>query len=146
MVDGGADVRAGRQGDAIRAGALSCCSILLLVNRSNFTRTESLRDSHTGFALIRFWSVYIDAGNTNTEFGGFSAREDMKPAKYVSILLAVFAFCSFTAAQSLPNTQALDDGRQWLDSRNLPTPTAPALVRAAAANARNQSAVSEKLL
>jgi len=21
--------------------------------------------------LIRFWSVYIDAGNTNTEFGGF---------------------------------------------------------------------------
>ena len=70
----------------------------------------------------------------------------MKPAKYVSILLAVFAFCSFTAAQSLPNTQALDDGRQWLDSRNLPTPTAPALVRAAAANARNHSAVSEKLL
>ena len=70
----------------------------------------------------------------------------MKPAKYVSILLALFAFCGFTAAQSVPDTQVLDDGRQWLDSRSLPTPTAPALVRAAAANARNQSAVSESLL
>jgi hypothetical protein len=58
----------------------------------------------------------------------------------------MFAFCGFTAAQSVPDTQALDDGRQWLDSRSLPTPTAPALVRAAAANARNQSAVSESLL
>lgn len=42
--------------------------------------------------------------------------------------------------------QALDDGRQWLDPRAIPAPTAPALLRAAAANARNQTAISESLL
>ena len=49
-------------------------------------------------------------------------------------------------AQTVPETQALDDGRQWLDPRALPGPTAPVLIRAAAASARNQGAVSESLL
>jgi hypothetical protein len=44
------------------------------------------------------------------------------------------------------NSQALDDGRRWLDPRTVPAPTAPVLVRAAAANARNQTAISESLL
>jgi predicted aspartyl protease len=70
----------------------------------------------------------------------------MKPAKHISILLSALAICGFTAAQSVPDTQALDDGRQWLDSRRLPAPTAPALLRAAAANARNQTAIGERLL
>jgi hypothetical protein len=35
---------------------------------------------------------------------------------------------------------------RWLDARSLPAPTAPALVRAAAASARNQTAISERLL
>lgn len=70
----------------------------------------------------------------------------MKPAQYVSIVLSVLASCGFTSVQSVPETQALDDGRQWFDSRSLPAPTAPALVRAAAASARNQAAVSESLL
>jgi predicted aspartyl protease len=70
----------------------------------------------------------------------------MKPAKYIAIFVSVLATLGLTAAQSVPDTQVLDDGRQWLDSRSLPAPTAPALVRAAAANARNQSAVSESLL
>jgi predicted aspartyl protease len=70
----------------------------------------------------------------------------MKPAKYISIILSVLAICGFTAAQSVPGTQVLDDGRQWLDSRNLLAPAAPALLRAAAANARNQTAISERLL
>jgi predicted aspartyl protease len=70
----------------------------------------------------------------------------MKAVRYVAILLSVLASYGFTAAQSAPDTQALDDGRQWLESRSLPTPMAPALVRAAAASARNQSAVSESLL
>lgn len=70
----------------------------------------------------------------------------MKPAKYIAIPLSVLAICGFTAEQNVPETQALDDGRQWLDSRALPAPTAPALVRAAAASARNQAAVSESLL
>ncbi len=42
--------------------------------------------------------------------------------------------------------QSLDDGRQWLDARAIPAPTSPALLRAAAANALNQVAVSENLL
>ena len=70
----------------------------------------------------------------------------MKLAKYISSFLSIFAICGFTAAQSVPETQALDDGRQWLDPRALPAPTAPALIRAAAASARNQGAVSESLL
>jgi predicted aspartyl protease len=70
----------------------------------------------------------------------------MKPAKYISILLSVLAICGFTTGQSVRETQALDDGRQWLDSQALPAPTAPILVRAAAASARNQAAVSESLL
>ena len=75
-----------------------------------------------------------------------SSREDMKPAKYISILLSVLAICDFTTGQSVRETQALDDGRQWLDSQALPAPTAPILVRAAAASARNQASVSESLL
>ena len=71
---------------------------------------------------------------------------EMKPAKYISTFLCVLAICSLTAEQNVPETQALDDGRQWLDSRALPARTAPALVRAAAANARNQTAISESLL
>jgi len=70
----------------------------------------------------------------------------MKPAKYFSILLSIVAIQGFSAAQSVPETQALDDGRQWLESRRLPVPTAPALIQAAAASARNQPAVSESLL
>jgi predicted aspartyl protease len=70
----------------------------------------------------------------------------MKPAKYISTFICVLAICSWTAEQSVPETQVLDDGRQWLDSRELPAQTAPALLRAAAANARNQTAISEKLL
>src|SRR4030095_46167 len=70
----------------------------------------------------------------------------MKPANYISILLAVLAICGFTAAQSVPDTQALDDGRQWLDFPSLPAPAAPPLARAAAASARNQTAISESLL
>src|ERR1044072_1137919 len=73
-------------------------------------------------------------------------REDMKLAKYFSILFSMMAIQGFCAAQSVPETQALDDGRQWLASRELPAPTAPALIRAAAASARNQTAVSESLL
>lgn len=67
-------------------------------------------------------------------------------SRCISSLLSVFAICGFTAAQSVPETQALDDGRRWLDSRALPAPTAPALIRAAAASARNHGAVSENLL
>ncbi|HEY2849466.1 MAG TPA: retropepsin-like aspartic protease [Gemmatimonadaceae bacterium] len=45
-----------------------------------------------------------------------------------------------------PNSPALDDGRQWLGAGAMPAPTAPTLLRAAAANALNQTAVSESLL
>jgi predicted aspartyl protease len=70
----------------------------------------------------------------------------MKPGKYVSICFCLFAICSLTAGQSVSEKQVLDDGRQWLDSRELPAPTASALLRAAAGNARNQTALSEGLL
>jgi predicted aspartyl protease len=70
----------------------------------------------------------------------------MKPAKYSSILLSLLSICGLSAAQSVPDTHALDDGRQWLDSRSLPAQTASVLVRAAAANARNQTAISQSLL
>jgi predicted aspartyl protease len=70
----------------------------------------------------------------------------MKSAKYISTFFCVLVICSWTAEQSVPETQTLDDGRQWLDSRKLPAPTAPALLRAAAANALNQTAISERLL
>jgi predicted aspartyl protease len=67
-------------------------------------------------------------------------------AMCISTLLCVLAICSVAAGQSVPEPQTLDDGRQWLDSRALPAATAPALLRAAAANARNQTAISERLL
>ena len=43
-------------------------------------------------------------------------------------------------------SQALDDGRRWVDPEATPAPTAPALLRAAVANARNQTSISEPLL
>jgi predicted aspartyl protease len=46
----------------------------------------------------------------------------------------------------IPGSQEIDDGRQWLDAGPLPGPTAPPLLRAAAASALNQTAVSESLL
>ena len=46
----------------------------------------------------------------------------------------------------VPDSQALDDGRQWLDAGALPAPAAPPLLRAAAANALNKAAASESLL
>jgi len=74
------------------------------------------------------------------------SAEHMKPAKYISLFLYLLVLCSLTAAQSVTESQVLDDCRQWLDLRELPGPASPALLRAAAANARNQTAVSESLL
>ena len=70
----------------------------------------------------------------------------MKPANYISTFFCILAICSLSAEQNIPESQVLDDGRQWLDSRDLPARSAPALLRAAAANARNQTAFSERLL
>ena len=58
--------------------------------------------------------------------------------------LSIALGCS--TGEILPDSQALDDGRQWLDAGALPAPTAPPLLRAAAANALNQTAASESLL
>lgn len=58
--------------------------------------------------------------------------------------LSITSSCG--TGEIVPDSRALDDGRQWLDSGALPTPTAPPLLRAAAANALNQAAASESLL
>jgi Aspartyl protease len=50
------------------------------------------------------------------------------------------------AREIASDSQAFDDGRRWLDARSIPEPTAPALLRAAAANAGNQTSISEPLL
>jgi hypothetical protein len=46
----------------------------------------------------------------------------------------------------VPDSLALDDGRQWLDAGARPAPTAPPLLRAAAASALNQAAAAESVL
>jgi predicted aspartyl protease len=60
------------------------------------------------------------------------------------VVLSLFLGCRTGDLAS--GSQALDDGRRWLDPRAIPAPAAPALLRAAAANARNQTAMSEGLL
>ena len=94
---------------------------------SDFTRQLNLQTN---------WRGNLDAFN-DILHGGFGTPENgfvlvwknMTPANYISILLSLLAICGFAAAQNVPDAQALDDGRQWLDSRSLPTPTAPALVQ-----------------
>lgn len=61
-------------------------------------------------------------------------------ASAVSVALA----CRRSA--DVPKDSALDDGRRWVNGRATLASTSPALVRAAAASAVNQSAVSESLL
>src|SRR5207344_2411318 len=57
------------------------------------------------------------------------------PSVFLIAIVSLALGCR--GAEVVPESQELDDGRQWLDTRTLPTPTAPALLRAAAANARN---------
>lgn len=62
------------------------------------------------------------------------------------LVLALSMSCGGRTTEIVSDTQALDDGRRWLDPRAVPAPTAPALLRAAVANARNQTSISESLL
>ncbi|HYW74145.1 MAG TPA: retroviral-like aspartic protease family protein [Pyrinomonadaceae bacterium] len=66
--------------------------------------------------------------------------------RYLLFLIAIFASWLSTAAQSSTQTPALDDGRQWLSTQTIPAAAAPAIVRAAAANARNQPDREDLLL
>jgi hypothetical protein len=63
-----------------------------------------------------------------------------------TLLVALSPLLGCRTGEIVSDSQALDDGRRWLDPRTIPAPTAPVLLRAAAANARNQTAVSERLL
>jgi hypothetical protein len=63
-----------------------------------------------------------------------------------TLLVACSLWVGCRTGEMVSNCQALDDGRQWLDPRKVPTRKAPVLLRAAAANARNQTTVSERLL
>jgi hypothetical protein len=62
------------------------------------------------------------------------------------LVLALSISFGCRAGEIVSDHQALDDGRRWVDPRAIPGPTAPALLRAAAANARNQTSISETLL
>ena len=62
------------------------------------------------------------------------------------LVLALSVSFSCRTNEIVSDNQALDDGRRWLDPRSVPAAPAPALLRAAAANARNQTSVSESLL
>ncbi|HEX2454733.1 MAG TPA: hypothetical protein VHI99_13595, partial [Vicinamibacterales bacterium] len=63
-----------------------------------------------------------------------------------TLVVALSLSLGCRTGEIVADSQALDDGRRWLDPRTIPAPTAPVLLRAAAANARNQTAVSERLL
>jgi predicted aspartyl protease len=66
--------------------------------------------------------------------------------KIATTLIVALSMAGCRPVEIVSDNQALDDGRRWLDPRAVPTPTAPPLLRAAAANARNQTAISESLL
>jgi predicted aspartyl protease len=60
------------------------------------------------------------------------------------LVLSIALGCG--TGEHIPDSPAIDDGRQWMDAGALPGPTAPPVLRAAAASALNQTAASETLL
>lgn len=63
-----------------------------------------------------------------------------------TLMVALSLWLGYRTTEIVSHCQALDDGRRWRDRRDLPKRTAPVLLRAAAANARNQTDVSLSLL
>jgi hypothetical protein len=63
-----------------------------------------------------------------------------------TLMVAFSLWLGYRTIETVSKCQALDDGRRWLDPWQVPARRAPVLLRAAAANARNQTDVSVSLL
>ena len=70
----------------------------------------------------------------------------MKTSTCLSLLFGILTVCLSASAQTVTEIQRVDDGRRWLESKSGPPSDASAIVRAAAANARNHTDTENRLL